>query len=267
MAPPITSPADIDDDRQPLVQAIWRDAGRATAIPPHRHIRGQLLLVASGLLVVQTREGSWVVAAGTAFWIPPGHEHALTIRGEVSGWSAYIGAEACGALSRSMGTAPASGLLREALARCAERQGEGSAAERWVDAVLLDEIAALPFQRAYLPMPAHRQIRAIADAIMLDPADNRPLERLADAAGLSRRTATRRFTAETGLSFSAWRQRLRLLRAMEKLAAGASVTETALDLGYDSPSAFTAMFRRSFGVGPAEYAGRRKPAGRAAPPS
>ena len=42
---------------------------------------------------------------------------------------------------------------------------------------------------------------------------------------------------------------------MEMLAAGQSVTTVALDLGYDSPSAFTAMFRRTLGTTPRRYFG------------
>jgi AraC-like DNA-binding protein len=75
----------------------------------------------------------------------------------------------------------------------------------------------------------------------------------ADRSGLSRRTLTRLFRRETGQSFSAWRQRVRLLEALARLGAGESVTSVALDVGYDSPSAFTAMFRRELGAAPRRY--------------
>ena len=42
----------------------------------------------------------------------------------------------------------------------------------------------------------------------------------ADSSGLSRRTLTRLFRRETGQSFSAWRQRVRLLEALARLGAG-----------------------------------------------
>ncbi len=64
---------------------------------------------------------------------------------------------------------------------------------------------------------------------------------------------TRRFSAETGFSFTQWRQRSRLLRALELLTRGTAVTTTALDLGYENVSAFIAMFRRHFGVTPGRY--------------
>jgi AraC-like DNA-binding protein len=46
-----------------------------------------------------------------------------------------------------------------------------------------------------------------------------------------------------------------LLVALPRLAAGESVTAIALDLGYDSPAAFSTMFRRLLGVPPSRYAG------------
>jgi AraC-like DNA-binding protein len=55
------------------------------------------------------------------------------------------------------------------------------------------------------------------------------------------------------MSFAAWRQQLRLVQALSRLAAGESVTLVAQDLGYDSPSAFAAMFRRSLGCAPSRY--------------
>ena len=92
----------------------------------------------------------------------------------------------------------------------------------------------------------------------------------ARTAGASTRTLARLFPRETGLGFAHWRQQARLLRALERLAAGEPVTTVALDLGYDGPSAFIAMFRSRLGTTPGRYfadpptpaAGGGPPAGR-----
>ena len=55
------------------------------------------------------------------------------------------------------------------------------------------------------------------------------------------------------MTFGKWRQQLRLLQAMRLLAAGRPVTAVALDVGYDSPSAFIAMFKRTLGTTPHRY--------------
>ena len=55
------------------------------------------------------------------------------------------------------------------------------------------------------------------------------------------------------MTFRKWRQQLRLLHAMQRLAAGEKVTAAALDAGYNSPSAFIAMFRKQLGTTPTRY--------------
>jgi AraC-like DNA-binding protein len=94
--------------------------------------------------------------------------------------------------------------------------------------------------------------------VLADPADRRTLAAWARPAGASVRTLARLFTRETGMGFRGWRQQVRLLRALERLAAGEAVTTVALDLGYDSPSAFVAMFRRALGTTPGRYFAARR---------
>lgn len=72
----------------------------------------------------------------------------------------------------------------------------------------------------------------------------------------SQRSFTRFFKQQTGLSFGAWRQQACLLAALPKLSAGASITAVALDLGYDSPSAFSTMSRKTLGRPPSDYVRR-----------
>ena len=71
--------------------------------------------------------------------------------------------------------------------------------------------------------------------------------------GAGQRTLERLFWAQTGLSFGRWRQQLRLAHALKLLAVGQPVTAVALDVGYDSPSAFVSTFRRTFGKTPGRY--------------
>ena len=72
----------------------------------------------------------------------------------------------------------------------------------------------------------------------------------ATALGTSRRSFTRLFKSETSLSFVDWRQQACILVALPRLVGGEAVTTVALDLGYDNPAAFTAMFKRILGSSP-----------------
>ena len=114
-------------------------------------------------------------------------------------------------------------------------------------------MAGLPLAPLDLPLPRDRRALAVAEALIASPADGRYLEALGRAVGASDRTLARLFRRETGLTFGRWRQRRRLLAELERLAGGESVTAVALDLGYERPSAFIAMFRRALGASPTRY--------------
>jgi AraC-like DNA-binding protein len=104
-----------------------------------------------------------------------------------------------------------------------------------------------------VPMPHNERLVRVCTAILRDPAQNDALDEWAESAGMGRRTFTRTFRRETGISFATWRQNVRLMEALSRLAVGQPVTTVALDVGYNSPSAFTAMFRRAFGSAPTQY--------------
>lgn len=93
----------------------------------------------------------------------------------------------------------------------------------------------------------------IANALLDDLSSLSGQRAWADWGNMSTRTFARKFAAETGFSFTLWRQRARALRAIEQLTHGEPVTKVALDLGYENVSAFIAMFKRVLGVTPGRY--------------
>jgi AraC-like DNA-binding protein len=102
-------------------------------------------------------------------------------------------------------------------------------------------------------MPADPRLARVCDAILDDPASKLTLDEWARACAMSGRSLARLFLAETRMTFGRWRQQARLLASLPRLARGDGVLGTALDLGYDSPSAFTAMFRKALGTTPSRY--------------
>ena len=58
------------------------------------------------------------------------------------------------------------------------------------------------------------------------------------------------------MTFGRWLQQVKAHQALERLAAGDSVTGAGLAVGYDSTSAFIAMFRRVLGTTPGSYFAR-----------
>ena len=248
------NPAVIATSDGPVVIAVAgsQDSERVSA--PHQHARGQLLGSMRGLLSVGVEDGVWIVPAIHAVWLPPHHVHSVRSHGPFEGWGAYVAEAACHDLPKRPCTIRTSGLLREAVLRAARwPEGPLDASSAHVAAVILDEIRSLPVEPFGLPLPRDPRLVRIARALIEDPADERDLESWADWAAVSSRTLSRRFVTETGFTFTGWRQRARLMRSLEMLAADVPVTTVALDLGYSTASAFISLFRRTFGDTPSVY--------------
>jgi AraC-like DNA-binding protein len=224
-------------------------------IPLHQHPFAQLIHASSGVMTVSTEHGTWVVPPGRAVWVPARVGHSIRMTGQVSMRTVYL-SDVLGALAGgACCVVQVSPLLREGILRAVEfgrGYAEGGPEARLV-AVIADEIRAAPTAPLHLPLPRDARARRVADALRGDPGDARTLAEWARVAGASARTLERLWNAETSLSFAAWRQQARLLRALEQLAAGEPVTSVALDLGYETPSAFIAMFRRALGTTPGRY--------------
>jgi transcriptional regulator GlxA family with amidase domain len=150
-------------------------------------------------------------------------------------------------------------MLREIILHTVENDGldRRVPAERRLAAVLLDllhrALDAAPPPALSLPEPRDPRAVRVAALLHASPGTPRSLPALARSSGASARTIERLFKAETGMTFGRWRQQLRLVHALRLLAGGAPVTSVALDVGYDSPSAFVSVFRRTFGTTPARY--------------
>ena len=98
-----------------------------------------------------------------------------------------------------------------------------------VMALILSELHGLQSLPLQLPMPRDPKLRAVCEALLHTPGDQRPLEAWADSAHASTRTLARRFQSETGLTFGAWRQQARVLEAMGRLGDPFSLLAFASD--------------------------------------
>ena len=146
-------------------------------------------------------------------------------------------------------------LLRELILHTVERGAlrRSVPEDRHLFEFLIDQLRALPTMPLELPMPRDARALRLARRWQDEPGAPAPLDDLARGAGASRRTLERLFQRETGMSLGRWRQQARLLHAMRLLARGEAVTSTALEVGYDSPSAFIAAFTQVMGTTPGRY--------------
>jgi AraC-like DNA-binding protein len=226
--------------------------------PPHYHDCAQLIHSLSGVVQVNTRQGSWVVPPGRGVWLPAQVEHSLRITGKVAARALLVDPLARADLPACCEVVQISPLLRELIVCAMDIAADypvGGREERIME-LILDELRILPILPLNLPEPRSEALLTLCRHIQQSLAHPWELEQAARYINVSGRTLSRRFQRETGLRFGDWVRRARLLAALNALAAGHSVLEVALDLGYDSPSAFSAMFRRLMGVAPSAYFAR-----------
>lgn len=221
--------------------------------PPHRHGRDQLLYASAGVMSVTTARANFVIPPQRAIWIPANIEHEVACRGSVSLRTLYFSE---GRPSKGeCRVIEVSDLLRALIVEVAKLGGFyelSGRTQRLID-LLMVELGSMPDAQLQVPMPNDYRLLRVCRMILDDPADQHDLNDLASHAGMGRRTFTRAFRAEMGMSLAIWRQQVRLMRALTLLSEGQPVTTVAFDVGYESPSAFTAMFHRSFGVPPSQY--------------
>jgi len=236
------------------VLAIGTDYAPGTLLETHSHRRAQFLYGATGLMEVGTDDGAWVVPPHSGVWIPAGKPHRVRMVG-VSTRSLYIEPAAVprrGALCEVLAVSP---LLRHLLIEATELPALYD--RRGRDGLLMDltlqevgRAAALPF---FAPLPGDDRLAALCIAFLHRPDVRTSPIAWARQLHQSERTFSRFFRAQTGMSFLEWRRQACLLSAMAQLATGRSVTAVALELGYDSPGAFSTMFRKKLGQHPSNF--------------
>lgn len=226
------------------------------AVPPHRHGWAQLLYAKSGLMRVRVEERLWLVPPTRALWIPASTDHQFTVRSEVAFRSLYLSPERAEGLRSGLDAIQVSPLLRELILHIMSigMLDPRIAAHDRIAGMLVDLIGDATRIDLALPMPKSRSVVRLAEHLQDAPHDIRPVSDMAKDMGQSLRSLQRHFVAETGMTIEQWRQKARLIGATAALSAGEDVTAVAFASGYESPSAFSAAFKRQFGLSPRDYA-------------
>lgn len=222
----------------------------------HRHAWAQLVYARSGMVRLIAGDKVWFVPPTRAIWIPADTEHAFSTKGEVTFKTLYVSPKRSGTVTRGLSALEVSSFLSELILHILSQQllDPSVPSEDRLAGVLVDLINAAPSIDFMLPLPGDLRARRLADWFQEHPDDATDLPRLATQLGASVRTLQRYFVAETGMGVDSWRQKARLISSTTALLSGCSVTNAAIDCGYDSPSAFISSFKRQFGVTPRQFA-------------
>lgn len=238
-----------------LVHGRMFDIPAGYRVEMHSHDWVQFTYASAGIMQVLTEHHSYLLPPQCAVWIPAGLRHTVYSEQALAFRSLYLSDAVLNGYGRECAVVQVTPLVRELIEKAsgfASDYPEQGPQARLLQ-VLVDEVRELPEAPFSLPLPSDPRLRRITDALQAEPGDNRSIEDWARQVGASRRTLVRLFQAQTQLSFQSWRQRLRLLAALPRLAAGGSVTAVANELGYDSVSAFIALFQRQYGETPGAF--------------
>ncbi|MDX5594129.1 helix-turn-helix transcriptional regulator [Pseudovibrio sp. SPO723] len=223
--------------------------------PMHNHDRGQLLHIFSGSLLVHLEDRSFFVPPDRAVWVPPRIFHRTTNTKLAEFRTLYIREDLCTKLPDRTAVISVTPLFKQlimALMSTPRDYEEDSPVGR-IARVLVDQIGAQPVAPLALPLPKAERLRSLCERISSNPKEMPVLQEAAGLCFLSPRTFERRFKAQTGMSFGRWCRQARLLKAVELLSDGASVSDVSFELGYEGTSAFIAAFKKAFTVTPGQY--------------
>ena len=226
-----------------------------TTLDHHDHEWAQLVYGVRGVMTVRVADGTWVVPAHRAVWVPPLAEHSINMLGVVAMRTLYIDPVLCRNLPERCQTIDVAPVLRELIletVRIGMLHRDIPEQARLMD-VIIDRLQSIEAAALRLPIPRHPRLQRLVEAMQKKPAEPWSLERAARQSHVSARTIERLFIAETELTFSRWCLRSRMLHALRLLASGESVTSVALSVGYQGVSAFIAAFKRELGVTPRHY--------------
>lgn len=268
------------------VRAKLRWLAADTQVMPHSHPWAQVAISTTGVIRLTVNHGTYIVPPSRALWIPPGVEHAVTMVEDADLRTLYFhqprgrcgpGALGGGSSSRQRSDDHAaawrqcrvlevSDLLRSLVREMPTTPDGGPALapaellrEQHLSALIRDELARAAAVKLGVDLPQDKRLRHLCEAVLADPTRHETLADWAQDTGASPRTVARLFRSELGSTFTQWRQQVILAKAVSLAAGRMPMGQIAAELGY-SPSAFSAMVRKSVGQPPGRFLGQQQPA-------
>ncbi|QKJ85044.1 AraC family transcriptional regulator [Paramixta manurensis] len=229
--------------------------GAGSTEPWHAHEQGQLIFTTAGVVRIQTEQQVWILAPFQALWLPGGIPHQLYAINPVTTSNVYLTADASRQYSTDFRCLQVTPLLQALVEELVVAPlPHGVARHEALTALLYNELSWVPPARVcQIVFPLDRRARTVCDALCQAPANNETLACWGQKVGASERTLARIFREQTRHSFAGWRQNLRLAEAICYLAQGQSIKRLSAELGYQSTSAFIAMFRKQLGTTPQRF--------------
>lgn len=234
------------------VRLIARDLAASELLAAHSHAWGQVTYALEGVVRVTVGNSSWIVPPLRAIWIPPQALHEVATLEKARLRALYVHADAVPFQRPECVVLAVSPLLRELIVALSQAD-EDAPREALLAALLLDELSRSATRPICVALPSDKRLKTLCDTLIADPASALTLHDWSLRVGASERTLARLFEQDLGLTFGQWRQQVRLAHAAPLIARGLPLSQVAAELGYASQSAFSAMFKKTFGLSPSAF--------------
>ncbi len=243
------------------VRVVARNLDADELLRAHQHAWGQVTYALDGAVQVNANHQTWFVPPLRAIWIPPFIQHEVRTLERAQLRAIYVDSSVAPLRGDECVVLEVSGLMRELvralttieLSEDANEGAQKQLRESHLAACLLDELANAAPLPLNVPMPRDSRLRSLCELLIANPASNLSLADLSKQVGASERTLARLFQSEMQMSFGLWRQQMRLARAAPLIVSGKPLSVVAAELGYASQSAFSAMFKKTFGETPSQF--------------
>lgn len=246
-----TDPFDPDAFDAPVVGIAAALADHDSSV--HHHNRGQLLYACRGCIRITLENQLILLPPSRAAWIPPRTAHRAVMHKIVDYRSLYFSPEVSANLpnqARVINVSPLLHAVLEPIAVAGFEQDWSEGRYFHLLGLCIHELREAPLQPMLLQFPSDRRLaKLIAQPDKLPPT----LAALESEVGASGKTIGRIFQKETGMGYQQWRQQWRLMRAIELMATGFSLSRTAIELEFSTDTAFIVFFKNMTGSTPKAF--------------
>ncbi len=226
-----------------------------TKTMPHSHKWGQLHLIKQGVLEMEVEQQKMICPASYAIWTPANKVHRAFNRDDIEYCAINIAVELSDKFSDSACMIPLTPLLSAIINDLIDRDVTriDTTEDKYLSYILIERLVKAKPIYNYLPVTENKLIVPILSHLEKHPDDNSTLEVWAKRVFSTKRTLARHFRKDLKISFNDWRQRARLVKAIELLNEPISINEIAYQLGYSQGSSFIKMFRKLTGITPEQF--------------
>ncbi|MPY25041.1 helix-turn-helix transcriptional regulator [Shewanella psychropiezotolerans] len=226
----------------------------------HTHIWHQIIFPVTGLLQSDIGKSSFIVPHNAILFVPANTPHKSVAVTQTRFLSLYLN-PSHSAMGQNMKflNEPKSCLVTPFLKELILLLIQGDKATQTEEMtahlllVLNDQLVLANSYQIPLLIPDDRRLKTIFSQLKQQPDLQLTLSDWARRVGASERTLSRLCAKEFNQSFSLWRQNVRLVLALQLLESKQSINSIALDLGYQSDSAFIHAFKGLFNQTPTQY--------------